>query len=99
MQDPLLGAKKWWGLIKQFYGNTIQTTVPSLLEGDCLVTDSKDKATLLNDYFSSQSILPNSDAPLPNLIEFQNAKTLSVVSTTENEVFDLLKSVDISKAC
>ena len=70
LQDPLLGAKKWWGLIKQFYSNTIQTTVPSLLEGDCLVTDSKDKATLLNDYFSSQSILPNSDAPLPNLIEF-----------------------------
>ena len=99
LPDPLMGAKKWWGLIKQFYGNTIQTTVPSLLEGDCLVTDSKDKATLLNDYFSSQSILPNSDAPLPNLIEFQNAKTLSVVSTTENEVFDLLKSVDISKAC
>ena len=99
LQDPLLGAKKWWGLIKQFYGNTIQTTVPSLLEGDCPVTDSKDKATLLNDYFSSQSILPNSDAPLPNLIEFQNGKTLSVVSTTENEVFGLLKSVDISKAC
>ena len=75
LQDPLLGAKKWWGLIKQFYGNTIQTTVPSLLGGDCLVTDSKDKAILLNDYFSSQSIyLPNPDAPLPNLIEFHNAK-------------------------
>ena len=73
MQDPLLGAKKWWGLIKQFYNcNTIQTTVPNLLEGDCLVTDSKDKATLMNDYFASQSMLSNPGEPLPNLIEFQN---------------------------
>ena len=69
------------------------------MEGDCLVTGPKDKATLLNDYFCSQSMLLNADAPLPNLIEFQNAKTLSVVSTTDNEVLDLLKSVDVSKAC
>jgi hypothetical protein len=36
-------------------------------------------------------MLLNADAPLPiaNLIEFQNAKTLSVVSTTDNEVLEL----------
>ena len=70
-----------------------------MLEGDHLVNDAKDKATLLNDYFCSQSKLSNADAPLLNLMEFQNSNTLSEVSTSAREVNDMLKSIDISKAC
>ena len=99
LQDPSLGSKKWWGIIKHFYGRTIQSTVPTLLEGDRLVNNAKDKATLLNDYFCSQSKLSNADAPLPNLMGFPNTNTLSEVSTSAREVNDMLKSIDISKAC
>lgn len=99
LQHSSLGPKKWWGIIKRLYGSKIKLTVPTLLEGDSLVSDAKDKATLLNDYFCSQSKLSNEDAPLPTLRDFQNSKTLSVVSTSEQEVGVLLKNVDTSKAC
>ena len=33
----------------------MQTTIPTLLEGPNMICDAKEKAELLNEYFSSQS--------------------------------------------
>ena len=43
LQDRCWDQNNGGPIIKQFYGNTIQTTVPILLEGDGLVTDPKVK--------------------------------------------------------
>jgi hypothetical protein len=51
LQDPEIGQKKWWGIIKSLYGNKIHSNIPALLEGDRMITDAKEKATLFNDYF------------------------------------------------
>lgn len=99
LQDPKIGPKRWWGIIKSLYGNKMQSTVSTLLEGDRVITDAKEKATLFNEFFSTQCGVDNSDAPIPNLIDFQNSKILSDIFTTEIEVKDLLSSVDVSKAC
>ena len=53
LQDPEIGHKKWWGIIKSLYGNKIHSNIPALLEGDWMITDAKEKATLFNDYFCS----------------------------------------------
>ena len=52
LQDPTIGLKKWWGLVKSLYGNKIQSTVPTIYENDRLITDAKEKATLFNEYFT-----------------------------------------------
>lgn len=48
LQDPKLGPKKWWGIVKSLYGSKIQSTIPALFDGDRVITDAKEKATLFN---------------------------------------------------
>ena len=99
LQDPKIGQKKWWGIIKSLYGNKIHSNIPALLEGDRMITDAKEKATLFNDYFCSVCQIENGDAALPSLSAFQNSKYLANISTSEQEINILLRNVDISKAC
>ena len=47
LQDPEIGHKKnWWGIIKSLYGNKIHSNIRTLLEGDQMITDAKEKAKL-----------------------------------------------------
>ena len=98
LNDALLGPKKWWGIVKQLYGSKIQSSVPALLENNCIITDAKEKATLLNEYFSSQCKIPDLDAPIPNTRVFQSSKSLGKITTCETEVINLLKNLNIAKA-
>ena len=43
--------------------------------------------------------MDNNDAPIPNIIDFQNSRFISHLSTTEFEVRNLLSIIDVSKAC
>jgi hypothetical protein len=99
LQNPNIGQKKWWGLVKSLYGNKIQSGIPTLIENDRLIIDAREKAEIFNEYFSTQCRLENTDSPLPNLITFQNTRKLSDISTCEQEVKILLNNADVSKAC
>ena len=98
LQDPKLGPKKWWGIVKSLYGNKIQSTIPALLDGDRIITDAKEKATIFNQYYITQCKRENNDGRIPNIIDFQNSSFISCLSTTELEVKELLNAVDVSKA-
>jgi hypothetical protein len=99
LQNPKIGPKKWWSIVKSLYGSKIQCSTPTLIENNCLVSDAKEKAALFNDYFVTQSRVNDTDATLPNLEVFQSCITLSNISTSEYEVKKLLQNVDTSKAC
>ena len=99
LQDPEIGHKRWWGIIKSLYGNKIHSNIPTLLEGDQMITDAKEKAKLFNDYFCSVCQIENGDAALPSIPPFQNFKHLANISTSEQEINILLRNVDLSKAC
>ena len=99
LQDPKLGPKKWWGIVKSLYGSKIQSKIPVIQDGTRVITDAKEKAALFNEYFISQCKVENNNAPVPILNEFQTSIILSHLSTTENEVKDLLSTVDVSKGC
>jgi hypothetical protein len=55
LQNPKIGPKKWWSIVKSLYGSKIQCSTPTLIENNCLVPDAKEKAALFNDYFVTQS--------------------------------------------
>ncbi len=75
-------------------------TVPTLMEGPNIISDAKEKAEVLNDYFCSQSNIEDGAATIPNdIISFQSSVTLSNVIASEYEINSLLRGVDISKAC
>ena len=86
--------------MKALYGQKLHSSVPTLVDGAKLKSDAKEKSEVFNEYFCSQSIIDDGSASLPReIIYFQNDVSLSNVRTTESEVLDLLKSVDIGKAC
>jgi len=61
------------------------------------LTDDKDKACAFNDFFLSHSNIDTSNAHLPPPIELIEEKMVSV-TVTEQEVYDLIKTLDTSKA-
>ena len=78
----------------------LHSSVPTLVDGTKLKCDAKEKSEVFNEYFCSQSKIDDGLASLPReIIYFQNDVSLSNARTTESEVLDLLKSVDIGKAC
>ena len=85
--------------MKVLYGQKLHSSVPTLVDGANLISDAKEKSEVFNEYFCSQSKIDDDSASLPREITyFQNDVSLSDVRTTESEVLDLLKCVDIGKA-
>jgi hypothetical protein len=70
------------------------------MEGPNIISDAKEKAEVLYDYFCSQSTIDDGAATIPNdIISFQSSVILSNVIATEYEINSLLRGVYISKAC
>ena len=100
LQDVTTGVKAWWSIVKGLYGEKVQSTVSTLIEGVRQVTNAREKAEILNEYFCDQSKVDDRFASLPRDSSFfQNNAFLSNVFTTEREVYNLLKTVDVCKAC
>ena len=55
MQDVTTGVKAWWSIVKGLYGEKVQSTVSTLIEGVRQVTNAREKAEILNEYFCDQS--------------------------------------------
>ena len=89
--------KAWWRTVKHFMNRNQSPAIPSLLHENRHVTDSLSKAEIFNHFFLSQSNLDTSRAPaLPpaNL----PVNILENIQVDNNEVLDVLKSLDVTKA-
>ena len=84
--------------MKGFYCEKMQYSVSTVIEGVRKVTDAREKAVILNEYFCDQRKVGDRFATLPSDTCFQNNVTLSAPFTTEREIHDLLKTVDVAKA-
>ena len=98
LSNPSTSVKKWWNIIKSYYGIKAGISVSPLQEGDSYIFDPKEKADVFNDYFISQTYLPANRVQLPTLAQQTNSG-LSNISVIEDEVFILLNQLDVSKAC
>lgn len=75
------------------------TSIPSLIEGRDVISDAKETANLLNEYFPSQSTVDDSSAALPDDSDFyQTAEILSHITTSEREIRDLFLTLHVGKA-
>ena len=72
--------------------------IPVLLNDDNeVVNGDLDKAKLLNSFFSSQSIIDDSDKEVPDL-DYNNEHVLEQITITELDVNGILSTLDTSKA-
>lgn len=97
--DSETNSKTYWKLSKLVYGNKVSKNVPDLLKNDTPVSDSAEKASLFNTFFSEQCRLPpGSDAdPLPDF-QLLTDSVLDHINSTPAEVKKILKSLNIAKA-
>ena len=90
-------SKDWWKTLKTFIKpNQTSSTPPLNVNGD-IYSDNTGKATILNDYFTEQSSLDESNANLPVDLNIQDF-TLNSISKTANEVESVLKALQTGKA-
>jgi hypothetical protein len=89
-------TKKWWQTVKWLLGKGKDTSCPSLNVNGLQVADSKSKATAFNDFFLSHTDLDLSNAELPAADNFD--ENIGNLQATEQEVYDLIKGIDTSKA-
>ena len=98
--DQSISSKKWWGLVKQVYDNNNKPLFSSaLMENGVLITDSLDKAHIFNEFFATQTNLDGADNIPPDIESFQSSIYISNIVASTQEVYSLMKYVDITKAC
>ena len=85
--------------MKEIYGNKIKASIPTLIDNNITYSTDLDKANLFADLFSSQCSLdpPPPGYSLPD-IEYLTDQRLSTVTFEVDQVYRLLKSLNIGKA-
>jgi len=89
-------TSSWWKTVKWLLGKGGDRTYPAMRVNGKDITDNKTKANEFNSFFSSHSNIDISNAQLPDEGNFP--LNIREVIAEEKDVYDLLKSIDTSKA-
>jgi hypothetical protein len=99
LSDPNIDAKKYWKLAKLVYGSKKHFGIPALVKNGHNITSSVGKAEALNEYFAYQQrpiVIPDGHQ-LPPII-FRSEARLDSLETSADDVYKVLKGLNISKA-
>ena len=93
------GSNNWWNLVKSLlHGDSGgDRSIPPLQVENDMIQDDNKKAELFNDYFCTQADLNDSETSVPDITDIL-INGLEQITVTENEVEDILKILDTSKA-
>ena len=84
------------GLYKQFLKQNKDSDIPSLIQNGNHYSSSDDKANVLNNFFSAQSTVDDTNATLP---PFEPPDTsINEIVVSQEDVMDILKLLDTNKA-
>ena len=97
LQEKPASIKQWWKLAKHFLGMESDYTYPPVSNGENVYYKPKDKADAFNSFFLHHSDIDTSNAQLPSNSNLPEC-ALTNINVTENDVTDLLKDIDVSKA-
>ena len=91
------GFKLFWTTFKRMVNKKKLTNIPSLVEGNSIVSDFQQKANIFNYYFSNQCSLNDTSSTLPSLYLRTEFK-LFIVNTSEEKIFSIIWSLNSKKA-
>ena len=98
LTDPNTSAKTFWKITKLVYGTKRVQSIPHLIVGDRLITETAEKAEVFNQYFTEQCKLdPTQNDPLPDFTLLTDNKIETIILTSV-EIFNILKHLNVSKA-
>jgi len=98
MNSEKSGSKNWWNLVKRLVGNSDNSrSIPPIEFDGELVFNDITKSDLFNDFFCAQTQLDDTQHSPPDIPNIQT-DGLEQIVITENEVEDMLKILDTTKA-
>ena len=97
LKSASLATSYYWITPKSFIKPSVNTSVPPICHNGSYISDSSDKAKLLNDFFVSQTSLDDSTATLPNT-DPPAKNTLHNIRITEEEVRSVLQTLKLGKS-
>ena len=97
LASPNTKQNGWWKTLKHFIKPDQTNVIPPLNKNGHIYTKEKEKANILNNFFTEQTLLDESKATLPQTVKNTTYKLDSIIVTPE-EVRITLKSLPIGKA-
>ena len=92
-----LSSKDYWNTLKSFIKPSQSSSeIPPLHKNGCYVSDSTDKANLLNEYFVQQTSLNERSATIPAMVNIIGP-TLTNIKFTSLKVKSVLESLQLGK--
>ena len=91
-------GKQFWKFAKSILGKSADCSIPALKIGEDIYTCSKDKAEQFNKYFVDKCNIDDSLSTAPTTLNKYTDSVLSSLVVSEQAVFDVLLSLDITKA-
>ena len=93
-----LSSKDYWNTLKSFIKPAQSSSeIPPLHQNGCYVSDSTEKANLLNEYFVQQTSLDERSATIPAMVNIIGP-TLTNINLTSLEVKSVLESLQLGKS-
>ena len=96
LASPNTKQNGWWKTLKHFIKPNQTDVIQPLNKNGQIYTEEKEKANILNNFFTEQTLLDDSQATLPQTVKNTTYKLDSIIVTPE-EVRDTLKSLPIGK--
>ena len=91
-------SKLFWKTSKQLLNlGQFSNNIPTLTMNHEVAQADCQKAELLNTYFSSQTKVNDLNKPLPNIAPAQH--TLESITIYTQDILDVLRHLDVNKAC
>ena len=98
LKSDSLSPRQWWSLLKSFISPSSQASSPPLEKDGLVFVEEEEKANVLNDFFSDQTLLNDHDAALPEIAPYLVERCLSSLILSPDEVKLILKSLPVGKA-
>lgn len=95
LNDPNLSPKAFWKIVKTIHGKQ-ESGVPDLVDGDHIVTDTREKCELINSFLARQCDVDNGDAAVP--VDIHDSPPFVFNQISVDEVYKLLLKCNKSKA-
>ena len=98
LKSKTLSARDWWSTLKIFIVPNSKSSIPPLEFNGSVITDERDKANVLNNYFESQTFLNDQDAVLQDLPRSSVESQLQSIVITTSKVELVLETLSNGKA-
>ena len=92
-----LSLQDYWRTLKSFIKPSQTSTIPPLFHENAYISDTNEKANLINNFFAEQSVLDDQLATLPDSVD-NGGPSLDSIVFTPTEVKDILNTLKLGKA-